>query len=103
MSDKIPNETKQTEAVQPTCGWSVFSIILGTLSLTLALIGILIWGAGSYGVRETGKWLLIAGLSSGLSCLLMAYVIQLLFECRNYLRMLNEPNRSLSHSESPVK
>lgn len=60
------------------------------LNVAAAGFGCFLMTSNSESQTETGKWIAIAGLSSGISSLFLGYAIQLLFECRNYLRKLTE-------------
>ena len=75
--------------VEERCGWSTFCTVIGSLNLLLALIGLLMMGGSSY-EQANGFVLVVSGLAGGLSSFIFGYIIQLLFDCRRYLRRLVE-------------
>jgi len=71
------------------CGWSRFFFILGLLNLVIAFFAVT-WALGSRTRDDVqmALYLMISGVVSGLASFLTAYLVQLLFECRNYLRKM---------------
>ena len=82
-------ETRETTnpTAEETCGWSTFCWVIGWMNLFLGGVGLLMMLlAGS----KDGLVLLISGVAGGLSILIFGYIIQLLFDCRRYLRRMTE-------------
>jgi hypothetical protein len=76
---------------EETCGWSTFCTVIGWINLLLGVIGlfIVVLGGGSSD-RANGLVLIITGFAGGLSSFIFGYIIQLLFDCRRYLRRMTE-------------
>ena len=74
---------------EETCGWSTFCTIIGWINLLLGVIGLFMFG-GNSSDRASGMVLIIAGFAGGLSSFIFGYIIQLLFDCRRYLRRMTE-------------
>ena len=72
-----------------TCGWSTFCTIIGWINLLLGVIGLFMLG-GDRSDRANGMVLIITGFAGGLSSFIFGYIIQLLFDCRRYLRRMTE-------------
>ena len=76
---------------EETCGWSTFCTVIGWINLLLGVIGLFIVVIGSGGSDlANGMVLIITGFAGGLSSFLFGYIIQLLFDCRRYLRRMTE-------------
>ena len=74
-----------------TCGWSTFCTVIGWINLLLGVIGLFIVVIGSGGSDlANGMVLIITGFAGGLSSFIFGYIIQLLFDCRRYLRRMTE-------------
>jgi len=74
---------------EETCGWSTFCTIIGWINLLLGVIGLFMLG-GDRSDRANGMVLIITGFAGGLSSFIFGYIIQLLFDCRRYLRRIIE-------------
>jgi len=74
---------------EETCGWSTFCTVIGWINLLLGVIGLFMLG-GNSSDRASGMVLIITGFAGGLSSFIFGYIIQLLFDCRRYLRRLTE-------------
>jgi hypothetical protein len=74
---------------EETCGWSTFCTVIGWINLLLGVIGLFMLG-GNSSDRANGMVLIIAGFAGGLSSFIFGYIIQLLFDCRRYLRRMIE-------------
>ena len=74
---------------EETCGWSTFCTVIGWINLLLGVIGLFLLG-GTSSDRANGMVLIIAGFAGGLSSFIFGYIIQLLFDCRRYLRRMIE-------------
>ena len=72
-----------------TCGWSTFCTVIGWINLLLGVIGLFMFG-GNSSDRASGMVLIITGFAGGLSSFIFGYIIQLLFDCRRYLRRMTE-------------
>ena len=72
-----------------TCGWSTFCTVIGGINLLLGVIGLSMLG-GTSSDRASGMVLIITGFAGGLSSFIFGYIIQLLFDCRRYLRRMTE-------------
>ena len=82
----VTRETTNSVA-EESCGWSTFCWVIGWMNLFLGGVGLLMMLlAGS----KDGLVLLISGVAGGLSTLIFGYIIQLLFDCRRYLRRMTE-------------
>jgi hypothetical protein len=75
--NEISNPTE--EAL--TCTWTIFCNIVGTINFALGIIGL-------FNGKESGFYLAIVGFAGGISCLLLGYIIQLLFDCRRHLEKI---------------
>ena len=85
-SPAVTRETTNSVA-EESCGWSTFCWVIGWMNLFLGGVGLLMMLlAGS----KDGLVLLISGVAGGLSILIFGYIIQLLFDCRRYLRRMTE-------------
>ena len=71
------------------CGWSTFCTVIGWINLLLGVIGLFMLG-GDRSDRANGMVLIITGFAGGLSSFIFGYIIQLLFDCRRYLRRMTE-------------
>lgn len=78
------------------CGWSVFCSIVGWLNIILGLIGLIMF-AGSRSDQAAGFTLAVAGFSGGIACLISGYIIQLLFDCRGYLKKIAKGQNSVNN------
>jgi hypothetical protein len=74
---------------EETCGWSTFCTVIGWINLLLGVIGLFMLGGGGSD-RASGMVLIITGFAGGLSSFIFGYIIQLLFDCRRYLRRMTE-------------
>ena len=74
---------------EETCGWSTFCTVIGWINLLLGVIGLFMLG-GTSSDRASGMVLIITGFAGGLSSFIFGYIIQLLFDCRRYLRQMTE-------------
>ena len=74
---------------EETCGWSTFCTVIGCINLLLGVIGLFMLG-GDRSDRANGMVLIITGFAGGLSSFIFGYIIQLLFDCRRYLRRMTE-------------
>lgn len=74
---------------EETCGWSTFCTVIGWINLLLGVIGLFMLG-GTSSDRASGTVLIITGFAGGLSSFIFGYIIQLLFDCRRYLRRMTE-------------
>ena len=74
---------------EETCGWSTFCTVIGWINLLLGVIGLFLLG-GTSSDRASGMVLITTGFAGGLSSFIFGYIIQLLFDCRRYLRRLTE-------------
>ena len=74
---------------EETCGWSTFCTVIGWINLLLGVIGLFLLG-GTSSDRASGMVLIITGFAGGLSSFIFGYIIQLLFDCRRYLRRMTE-------------
>ncbi len=74
---------------EETCGWSTFCTVIGWINLLLGVIGLFMLG-GDRSDRANGMVLIITGFAGGLSSFIFGYIIQLLFDCRRYLRRMTE-------------
>jgi len=74
---------------EETCGWSTFCTVIGWINLLLGVIGLFMLG-GNSSDRASGLVLIITGFAGGLSSFIFGYIIQLLFDCRRYLRRMTE-------------
>ena len=74
---------------EETCGWSTFCTVIGWINLLLGVIGLFMLG-GNSSDRASGVVLIITGFAGGLSSFIFGYIIQLLFDCRRYLRRMTE-------------
>ena len=74
---------------EETCGWSTFCTVIGWINLLLGVIGLFMLG-GNSSDRASGMVLIITGFAGGLSSFIFGYIIQLLFDCRRYLRRMTE-------------
>jgi hypothetical protein len=74
---------------EETCGWSTFCTVIGWINLLLGVIGLFMLG-GDRSDRANGMVLIITGFAGGLSSFIFGYIIQLLFDCRRYLRRMIE-------------
>ena len=74
---------------EETCGWSTFCTVIGWINLLLGVIGLFMLG-GTSSDRASGMVLIIAGFAGGVSSFIFGYIIQLLFDCRRYLRRMTE-------------
>ena len=74
---------------EETCGWSTFCTVIGWINLLLGVIGLFMLG-GTSSDRASGMVLIITGFAGGLSSFIFGYIIQLLFDCRRYLRRMTE-------------
>ena len=87
-----------TEDSQPPSIWKTFCNWVAALNFIAAFVGLLHLDAYSSETRELGRLLLIVGLSAGISSLMLGSIIQLLFECRNYLREIARKQTTPSYS-----
>jgi hypothetical protein len=83
------NRETPSPIVEETCGWSTFCTVIGWINLLLGVIGLFMFG-GNSSDRASGMVLIIAGFAGGLSSFIFGYIIQLLFDCRRYLRRMTE-------------
>lgn len=83
------NRETPSPIVEETCGWSTFCTVIGWINLLLGVIGLFMLG-GNSSDRANGMVLIITGFAGGLSSFIFGYIIQLLFDCRRYLRRMTE-------------
>ena len=83
------NRETPTPIGEETCGWSTFCTVIGWINLLLGVIGLFMLG-GNSSDRASGVVLIITGFAGGLSSFIFGYIIQLLFDCRRYLRRMTE-------------
>jgi len=74
---------------EETCGWSIFCTVIGWINLLLGVIGLFMLD-GNSSDRASGLVLIITGFAGSLSSFIFGYIIQLLFDCRRYLRRMTE-------------
>ena len=83
------NRETPSPIFEETCGWSTFCTVIGWINLLLGVIGLFMLGGGGSD-RASGMVLIITGFAGGLSSFIFGYIIQLLFDCRRYLRRMTE-------------
>ncbi len=85
-----PGAAPESSPVQAeTCGWSTFCFVIAVLNFIMAGFGLLAL-SGNRSEREQGFILIVMGIGGGITSLLFGYIIQMLFDCRRYLKRLTE-------------
>jgi hypothetical protein len=74
---------KQPAILLPESAWTKFFIVLGILNLAGALLVLFFFGSGSV-------YMSVYAGASGLLCFFSAHLVQLLTDCRNYLKAIAE-------------
>lgn len=97
-SSSEPNSSA-SEMAEAVSGWKSFCTVLATISFFIAGLGLLMLAVPPSVNAPPALVIFLSGLSSGISLLLLGYLIQLLFECRNYLRDIARTQTNLRVAE----
>ncbi len=85
-SNKNQNPSKINKHESNSCGWSSFCAFIGWANFVLGVLGLLMLTSRSDSNQAAGFTLAVIGFAGGVSSLIAGYIIQLLFDCRQYLK-----------------
>ena len=73
---------------QNRCGWSTLFSTLGWILIVLGLISFLF--LPSLGFKSNLLIAIASSIMAGMNLLFISFIVQLIFECRNYLKELSD-------------
>lgn len=90
INQKQKTNRQSVAASETSSGWVTVFYIFGSINILGFAIGFLVFLDSRGDERLQYFFSSIAGLAGGLTCFFFAYVTQMIFDCRRYLKQIAE-------------